>query len=713
MRSLRPDPRTGMLVANRPTVYTGSPIHNYIQPTRALSNLDKIVHGGAIPSILISRRHGGIGDVIMTTPTIRAISKKFNCKIDYATDYDYLGGALPKCLEGNPYINRIFSWRDIDLEEYNATVDLTCPCVAHEVPGANPINRIDLFARHVGIKLEDHYLDFFITQDELKWAKEYILEHRLDRFKLVMVQPSASATRRDIPLDKLKRVVNQAVTKTKNVAFLPIIHTDSDTVKTDWNYLNIHKLENFNIRKLAALMHYCDLVLCPDSSILHLAAALKKKTVTIFGPTDPRARVNYHPEAVAIWPGKELRGYPCVVGDSMVLTATGYKEIQNIQLDDLVKTKSSQYLPVREIHVNPLDSRALLDLNIYGNNQPITITEDHKMLVSRQYMSSKKYSGKKYIPNPEWIEAKDIKPRDFICIPRNREPLILSLDNYSIGWLYGIFYAEGYFKITKQKKTHQVRFCLGSHETDLAKRIQDLLKEHFQKNSQIEGPYKGSKGSIIVNCNGQDIFNHFKETFKYPLNAGIKEVPIKILSSSTETIRGFLSGVMDGDGYKNKKRENEQVITTKSKLGAYGIQELYTRLGLLAKVYYRERSTNMKKNVYIYRVCVNHSEKHRRYIIDENFIYTPLKTVIKSKKEDKLVYDITVAEDTTFTISNFATWDCWYENPLDGYMCWKILEEETIINTIIALLNNLPLPSSRHFITFGNYSQNSAMFEKV
>ena len=81
-------------------------------------------------------------------------------------------------------------------------------------------------------------------------------------------------------------------------------------MKIDWGVSRAHVLNNFDVRQLSAIMHFCDLVLCPDSAILHMASAQSKPTVTLFGPTDPRARVNYHPEAVAIWPAKHLKNYP-------------------------------------------------------------------------------------------------------------------------------------------------------------------------------------------------------------------------------------------------------------------------------------------------------------------------------------------------------------------------------------------------------------------
>jgi hypothetical protein len=246
----------------------------------------------------------------MTLPTVRAVSKKYGTKVDYATDPGYLDGALVKVLQYNPYIHTVLNWRDMDVKIYDAVIELTCPCVAYEKPLCKPINRSDLFARHAGVHLDEHTIDYTITPEEAQWAKEYLEQHNLDRFTLVMVQPSSSTTKRDAPIDKLKKIVGGLLAVRRDIRALVITH-ESDTIKTDWGFADVHCLANLDIRQLAALMPHTNLVLCPDSAILHVAAALHHPTVTLFGPTDPHARVNYHPEAVAVWPGKELKNYPC------------------------------------------------------------------------------------------------------------------------------------------------------------------------------------------------------------------------------------------------------------------------------------------------------------------------------------------------------------------------------------------------------------------
>lgn len=310
MRPLRPNSR-GAIVPG-PNRFQGNRAEApFSRPSAALRRLDQVRQGGA-PNILIVRSRGGIGDVMMTTPTVKAIAAKYNCQVDYCTDFLYLDGALPRVLEGIPYIREVFDEGELAArkEDYDAVINLTCPCIAHEIPMAPPINRVDLFARHAGVTLKDHRLDYVFDPKELEWAREYLVKNNLMQHRLVMVQGSSTNTRRDAPFSKVMDAINKMTAVDPNLRFLIVTH-QSDNVKVSWDLAHSWTLNNMGVRDLSAIMSYCDLVICPDSAVLHMAAAQQKKTVTIFGPTDPRARVNYHPEAVAIWPAKNLHNYPC------------------------------------------------------------------------------------------------------------------------------------------------------------------------------------------------------------------------------------------------------------------------------------------------------------------------------------------------------------------------------------------------------------------
>jgi len=306
---LRPDNR-GMLQSTSAIIKTGGHITHYRKPNLSLKKIDRLLNQEK-PRIAITRRQGGIGDVLMTLPTVKAIARKYNIKVDYGTDFRYLEGALPKVLDGNPYINKTVDWQELKQEDYDALIDLTCPCVTYEVPGVWPCNRIDLFAKHAGVTLQDTNIDYFITPEESKWADNYLDQLNINNpsKKLVLIQLTTTSTFRDGPIDIIKNAFIQALQTDRNICGLLITH-NSDLLRYSWDYTGMYHFHNLDVRQIAALISKVNLVFCPDSAILHLASALHQKTLTYFGPTDPRARINYHPEAVAIWPAQHLKNYP-------------------------------------------------------------------------------------------------------------------------------------------------------------------------------------------------------------------------------------------------------------------------------------------------------------------------------------------------------------------------------------------------------------------
>jgi heptosyltransferase-2 len=64
----------------------------------------------------------------------------------------------------------------------------------------------------------------------------------------------------------------------------------------------------------AALLQLCDLVICGDSPLLHLAAAVGTPTIGLFGPTDGRRRGAYGAEHRLVQALPQHRGHPLVHG---------------------------------------------------------------------------------------------------------------------------------------------------------------------------------------------------------------------------------------------------------------------------------------------------------------------------------------------------------------------------------------------------------------
>lgn len=277
----------------------------------SLQHIEKILRGEEL-SVCIIHARGGIGDVLMTTPTIRAIKKRYKCKITYVTDFGYLNGVLLDTLQYNPDIETIVDIGTQPYENFDLVIDLTMCCFPFEKPKYPPINRIDLFARHAGLpELDNTSLFYKVTDKEKEWASVW-LQKRGSRLgqKLLVVQLFASNPRRSPNLNMIKRAIGIMTKVQPNLRAILLTHT-TDFEKTPLNLHNCFLAENFNVRDIAALVDKADIVLAPDSGVLHIAGALNKPLIGLFGPTDPRARINHYPNSLAICPGLDLACWPC------------------------------------------------------------------------------------------------------------------------------------------------------------------------------------------------------------------------------------------------------------------------------------------------------------------------------------------------------------------------------------------------------------------
>lgn len=315
-KQFMPDSRGGMSLKT-PQIIGTSQVHAYKLPSSSTNKLDKILSGGQ-PYLLLQRSKGGLGDVLMTLPTVRTLQQKYNAQIDYATDFEYWGGSLPKLFVGNPYVTRVIDHVIVNKGDYNAVVDLTCPCIAYEKPHVAPINRIDLFARHAGLSLplKNPLPDYYVTDQERVWAQQWIEARGFSKYKLILLCPNSSTSRRDCSQQTLQHALARLV-QTFSKTHRGVISLQSATIKSDvnWHLAGTAEFRDYGFRELGALMEHCDLVICQDSAPLHLAGALNIKTLALFGPTDPRARINYYPRAQAIWFRHELACSPCYWAD--------------------------------------------------------------------------------------------------------------------------------------------------------------------------------------------------------------------------------------------------------------------------------------------------------------------------------------------------------------------------------------------------------------
>jgi heptosyltransferase-2 len=262
--------------------------------------------GGRKPKICIYRRLGGMGDVIMTTPIMKHIKRLLpNSHIVYATDLKYANGGLADIIRYNPYVDEIADFASINPSKFDLFTDVTATGLDRERSGKVPHNRIDMFAQQVGLDISSDPLpDYFITEDEREWAKKELTEFlgEIPRKEAIVIgiQIRSNDERRTWPLHYMEELINMLAKDSK----ARIMAFDWSADK-QWESQQVKKCE-YGLRYTAALIEQCDVVVCPDSAILHLAGALQKKIIAIFGPVPPESRINYYANATAV-----VAGLPC------------------------------------------------------------------------------------------------------------------------------------------------------------------------------------------------------------------------------------------------------------------------------------------------------------------------------------------------------------------------------------------------------------------
>lgn len=255
------------------------------------------------PKICVYRRLGGIGDVIMTTPMVKHIKRLIpSCHLVYATDLEYSNGALGDVLRGNPFIDEIASFKDVAAKDFDLFTDVTATGLDKEKPNTTPPNRIDLFARQLGVDVSmDPVPTYIVSADEKEWAErrveEFALPRNRDDVAIIGIQVRSNDQRRTWPIEHTRKLI-EMLTRDPQVRIILFSWDSND----NWKMPQVF-VAGESLRYTAALVNECDVMVTPDSSLLHLAGALQKKTVTIFGPIPPESRINHYHNTTAIVAG--------------------------------------------------------------------------------------------------------------------------------------------------------------------------------------------------------------------------------------------------------------------------------------------------------------------------------------------------------------------------------------------------------------------------
>jgi len=247
-------------------------------------------------SICIIRSVGGLGDVLMCTPALREIKRRYpNSQLTFAIQREGIGDdGYYEILKNAPFIDKLIDARLVDRSKYTATADISAVCFPYEKKGLPDRNRIDLFASHLGISSMENYLPYYAVEPEEFQVANSIIKNNMKSkdTKIVSLHIASFDEKRNWPVDNYVKLIN-FLNKKDDYLFLIF---DFNRARSTWSDLpNTYDASNTSMREMAALIEQSDLFIGPDSGPMHMAGALSVKSLVLFGSIPPGARINRYP----------------------------------------------------------------------------------------------------------------------------------------------------------------------------------------------------------------------------------------------------------------------------------------------------------------------------------------------------------------------------------------------------------------------------------
>ena len=225
-------------------------------------------------SVGIVRTWSGRGDVLMSS----VIAKALKCQ--YGEDVSVWFVVLPgyeSLLLHNPYVDRIFTnERFFEIAKPDITfnvndLEFRAETAEFERDGVVTRNRAFIYLNQVDLSLENRTPTYVVTDQENRWAKA---ELKAFGYKakppIIGIQLYGSNLSRTYP--HMRKVGAEMEKEGYQVFYL-------DTRNSVGKY-------EYGLREVAALINRMAITLTPNSFFYHLAGAMKKRAIALFGYTD-------------------------------------------------------------------------------------------------------------------------------------------------------------------------------------------------------------------------------------------------------------------------------------------------------------------------------------------------------------------------------------------------------------------------------------------
>ncbi|MGN6600816.1 MAG: glycosyltransferase family 9 protein [Ginsengibacter sp.] len=320
-------------------------------------------------------RFSSIGDIVLTTPVIRNLRKKFpEATIDFLTKEKFAS-----IVQSNPYINNVLLLKDdiaetieeIKNEAYDQIIDLHHNLRTMRIKTALPsvpfhsFNKLNvqkwiytnfkinlLPQKHIvdrymetvagfGVTNDGFGLDYFIPEGERIKEADIPFSHTHGFVAIVI---GAAHNTKKLPVEKLKELVGKIK--------LPIVLLGGkDDFENGEKIAEVDPVKiynacgKFSLNESADIIRKSSLVVSHDTGLMHIAAAFKKKTLSVWGNTVPSFGMFPYQTDYEIFQVNKLWCRPCSKTGFSKCPLGHFKCMNKQPLEEIAKSVSTNFKP--------------------------------------------------------------------------------------------------------------------------------------------------------------------------------------------------------------------------------------------------------------------------------------------------------------------------------------------------------------------------------
>lgn len=452
--------------------------------------------------------------------------------------------------------------------------------------------------------------------------------------------------------------------------------------------------------------------------------------------------LDFNPDIVCVPPGK------------LVLTETGYKAIEEINIGERVYTHKGRFKKVTKTFKRNYNGN-LQEIKCIGANNLLKLTPEHPVLIYKKPKHGK-YSWKTIYENvePIFVPSKELKKGDKIVFPCSSENSDLKelditdfLTNFKLkdGQVYPFHIKKNenginrFIKIDKdlgeiigtiigdgslKNNDRSINITFNITEKHFAERIVCLIKNSFNIDAKIF--FYKNRNACFININScilkeflTKILTKDKSCFRFDL------------LNNNDFIKGVIKGLIRSDGCYKK---NTVSFTNCNKKIAYLYRALTSFIkiptNLQSKIAKSPASNLMVKSFDVEgygssaeslhqiahkkeKIIGNKNSNNRKtQLINDKYIISSIVTN-KSRKYEGVVYNLEVEEDNSYCVEQYCVHNCEIRDtttfsyqmlsPLRKFFSWIVspsLDSSPQISEWISTLLN-----ADKVLTYSDYAQ--------